>query len=72
MADGPIHRSPADVAEAIAQHRIGAGGQILDPYSIAARIGKEAQNRIDLIIRRESELGAFDLEAVKELGEHTI
>ena len=46
MPDGPIFRSPDDVAEAIAVRN----------------------DRIDAVIRTESELGTYDLEAVRELN----
>lgn len=40
-----------------------------DAAEKATRLGEE---RIEMIIRRESELGAYDLEAVRELLKNAI
>lgn len=50
---------------------IGAGGKIIPADSTRAQRAHEVQDRIDLIIHRESELGAYDLEAVRELGKYS-
>jgi hypothetical protein len=47
---------------------IGPAGELIPADSTRAQRAHEVQDRIDLIIHRESELGAFDLEAVRELG----
>jgi hypothetical protein len=44
--------------------RIGNGGETFSPYSIRSRVAAETQERIDMIMRRESELGAYDADAV--------
>lgn len=70
MSDGPIHRSHSEIAEYLATHRdarLDAGARIIDGNSIRARLAQNTQDRLDAIIHRESELGAFDLEAVREL-----
>lgn len=75
MPDGPIYRSPNELAEYLATHRdarLDAGGRVVDPNSVRARLTAEQQDRIDLIIQRESEHGAFDLEAVRELYKGAI
>lgn len=51
---------------------LGPGGEQINADSIRARLSQETQERIDQIIRRESELGAYDANAVMELGKHTI
>ena len=48
----------------------------LDANSIRQRITSDEQERVDKIMRdyfaRESELGAYDAEVVKELGRNAI
>lgn len=51
---------------------LGPGGEQINADSIRARLSTDMQDRIDQIIRRESELGAYDADAVMELGKHTI
>jgi hypothetical protein len=51
---------------------LGPGGEQINADSIRARLSQETQDRIDQIIRRESELGAYDADAVMELGRNAI
>jgi hypothetical protein len=51
---------------------LGPGGEQVNADSIRARLSTDVQERIDQIIRRESELGAYDAEAVRELGRKVI
>jgi hypothetical protein len=52
------------------------GGQPVDPDSVYGRLSREAQERIDATLSawfgNESELGRYDLEAVKDLGKHVV
>lgn len=73
--DGPIYRSPSEIAEYLETHRnsrLDAGARIVDGNSIRARLTQGTQDRLDAIIRRESELGVYALEDVRELGKHAI
>lgn len=75
MSDGPIYRSPSEVAEYLATHRearLGVGGRIIDGNSIRARLAQGTQDRLDMIIHTESELGVYDLESVREIGSSTL
>lgn len=75
MPDGPIYRYPDELAEYFATHehaRLDAGATIIPANSVRARLTQDVQDRLDAIMHRESELAAYDLEAVRELGKHTI
>lgn len=54
---------------------IDAGGEPVDENSLRARLSQDMQARIDAMIasmHRESELAAYDADAVRELGRHVI
>jgi hypothetical protein len=75
MPDGPIYRTPDELAEYFETHRaarIDAGATIIPANTVRARLTQAVQDRIDQIIHRESELGTYALEDVRELGKHAI
>lgn len=61
-----ISRTPDEVAEYVARHRIGTGGAIIDGNSIRVRLTQDKQDRLDAIIHRES--GTYDLEQIRQIG----
>lgn len=48
------------------------GGEWIDPDSIRARLSQAQQEQVDQIIRTKSELQAYPLEDVLELGKQAI
>lgn len=67
MTDGPIYRSPGEVAEYLATHRtrIGASARIIPGNSVRARLTAVQQDRIDRYIAGEA--GVYELEELRGL-----
>jgi hypothetical protein len=76
MPDDTLRLANDAAIAAVQAHALGDAHRITDSNSIAQRITSDEQHRIDNLMSawfaRESELGAYTSEQLRELGKYTI